>query len=163
MSTETAAVPLAVTAADIPPRPKRSFYPPPFSERVAGRDKRILGEVFGLKNFGVNLTRLEPGSQSALMHRHFKQDEFIYVLEGTPVLVTDTGEVQLSPGQCAGFAAGGVAHHLVNRSSAPVVFLEIGDRTPGDTADYPADDIVLQAGPLVPGGYRFTKKDGTPY
>jgi uncharacterized cupin superfamily protein len=124
MSAETVALPLAVIAADAAPRPKRSFYPPPFSARVEGRDKRILGEIFGLKNFGVNLTRLEPGAQSALMHRHFKQDEFIYVLEGTPTLVTDKGEVPLSPGQCAGFAAGGVAHHLVNRSNAPVVFLE---------------------------------------
>jgi uncharacterized cupin superfamily protein len=163
MSSETASPLLALTAAAVAPRPKRSFYPPPFSARVEGRTKRVLGEAFGLRNFGVNLTRLEPGAQSALLHRHTRQDEFIYVLEGTPTLLTDTGAVELAPGMCAGFPAGGVAHHLVNRSAAPVVFLEIGDRSPGDAAEYPADDLVLEAGSGVPGGYRFTKKDGTAY
>lgn len=163
MSTETKTFPLALPATEVAPRAKRSFYPAPFSERVAGREKRMLGDLFGLKNFGVNLTRLEPGAQSALMHRHAKQDEFIYVLEGAPTLVTDQGEVELAPGMCAGFAAGGVAHHLVNRTNAPVVFLEVGDRMPGDSAEYPQDDIVLEAGSGVPGGYRFTRKDGTPY
>jgi uncharacterized cupin superfamily protein len=163
MSDETKPRPLAIEAAAVEPRAKKSFYPEPFAARVAGRSKRMLGEPFGLKNFGVNLTRLEPGAQSALMHRHTKQDEFIYVVEGVATLVTDRGEATLGPGMCAGFAAGGVAHHLVNRSTAPVVFLEIGDRTPGDSADYPADDIALEAGPGVPGSYRFTRKDGTPY
>lgn len=155
--------PLAIEAAAVEPRAKKSFYPEHFAARVAGRTKKMLGEVFGLKNFGVNLTRLEPGAQSALMHRHTRQDEFIYVLEGTPTLVSEQGEATLGPGQCAGFPAGGAAHHLVNRSAAPVLFLEIGDRTPGDSAEYPADDIVLEAGPGVPGSYRFTRKDGTPY
>jgi uncharacterized cupin superfamily protein len=126
------AKPLAVVASTATPRPKSSGYPEPFRARVEGREKRTLGDLFGLKNFGVNLTTLRPGAESALLHRHTKQDEFIYIVAGAPTLVTDEGEIVLSPGMCAGFPATGLAHHLVNRSSEYVVYLEIGDRTPGD-------------------------------
>jgi uncharacterized cupin superfamily protein len=153
--------PLALMAASAPARAKKSNYPDVFQPRVEGRDKRPLGDLFGLKNFGVNLTRLAPGAESALLHRHTGADEFIYVLEGRPTLVTDRGEVELSPDMCAGFPAEGVAHHLVNRTSADVVYLEIGDRTPGDGATYPADDLMAVSD--GPGRWRFTRKDGTPY
>jgi uncharacterized cupin superfamily protein len=157
--TETKA---AIVAADAPPNTKKSNYPEPFFSRMAGREKRPLGNLFGLTNFGVNLTRLLPGGESALRHAHTKQDEFIYILEGAPTLVTNGGETQLSPGMCAGFKAGtGDAHHLVNRTSRDVVYLEIGDRTAGDGASYPDDDI--QATMLAPGSWAFTRKDGTPY
>jgi uncharacterized cupin superfamily protein len=129
---------------------------------MKGRMKYPLGDLFGLKNFGVNLTRLEPGGLSALRHAHTKQDEFIYILEGRPTLITNSGETALEPGMCAGFpCATGDAHHLVNRTSAEVVYLEIGDRLPGDSASYPDDDIAAQL--LEDGSYRFTRKDGTPY
>lgn len=153
--------PLAVRAADVAPRTRPSNYPEPFSSRMAGREKRQLGDVFGLKNFGVNLTVLKPGGESALLHRHSKQDEFIYILQGDPVLVTDEGEAQLSPGMCAGFPARGAAHQLVNRTSLDVVYLEVGDRTPGDEGEYPADDIKAALG--ADGKWVFTRKDGTPY
>lgn len=153
--------PLAVHAAEAALRLKPSNYPEPFFSRMGKREKRPLGDLFGLKNFGVNLTRLRPGGESALLHRHSRQDEFVYVLEGRPTLVTDVGEVQLEPGMCAGFAAGGVAHQLVNRTAADVVYLEIGDRTPGDSADYPADDIAAALG--GDGKWIFTHKDGTAY
>ncbi len=120
----------AVRAADVPPRTKPSNYPEPFFSRMAGRTKRPLGDLFGLTNFGVNLTTLAPGAMSALLHRHTTQDEFVYVLEGELVLVTDEGETPLKPGDCAGFAKAGIAHQLVNRSDAPATYLEIGDRTP---------------------------------
>ena len=153
--------PLAFVAAESPPRTKPSNYPEPFFTRMAKREKRPLGDRFGLTNFGVNLTRLAPGGESALLHRHSRQDEFVYILEGAPTLVTDEGEVQLAPGMCAGFPAGGVAHQLVNPSGADVVYLEIGDRTPGDEGSYPRDDIAAALGP--DGGWVFTHKDGTPY
>lgn len=153
--------PLAVKADAVPPRSAPSSYPGPFRSRVAKREKRRLGDVFGLRNFGVNLTRLAPGSQSALMHRHSRQDEFIYVLEGKPTLVTDQGEIALAPGMCAGFPAAGVAHHLVNRSAGDVVYLEIGDRSTGDEADYPNDDI--RAAMRADGTWAFSHKDGRPY
>lgn len=153
--------PLAITAADAPPRTKPSNYPEPFFSRMAKREKRPLGDLFGLKNFGVNLTKLAPGGESALLHRHSKQDEFIYILEGEPTLVTDKGDVQLSPGMCAGFPAAGLAHQLVNRTNRDVIYLEIGDRTPGDEGSYPNDDIQAVLGP----GHKwmFTHKDGTSY
>jgi uncharacterized cupin superfamily protein len=154
-------IPTSVVAAEVEPRAKRSVYPEPFASMMQGREKRVLGDLFGLKNFGVNLTTLAPGGRSALRHAHSAQDEFIYVLEGQPTLITDAGETQLGPGICAGFRAGtGDAHHLVNRSDAPAVYLEIGDRTPGDTANYPDDDLVATASAM---GWTFTHKDGSPY
>ena len=129
---------------------------------AAGRDKRPLGDLFGLTNFGVNLTRLAPGGQSALQHAHSKQDEFVYLLEGEAVLITDSGEMVLKPGMCAGFKAGtGDAHRLVNRTKKDVVFLEVGDRSVGDIVSYPDDDVVAVFGP--DGKFSFRKKDGTPY
>lgn len=153
--------PIAIKAADAAPRAKPSNYPEPFFSRMLKREKRPLGDLFGLKNFGVNLTRLAPGGESALLHRHSKQDEFVYILEGEPILVTDTEEVQLAPGMCAGFPAQGIAHQLVNRTDRDVVYLEVGDRSPGDEGSYPQDDIQAALGP--DGKWRFTHKDGTPY
>ena len=152
--------PLAIVAAEAAPRARQSNYPEPFLSRMGKREKRPLGDVFGLKNFGVNITRLAPGGESALLHRHSKQDEFVYILEGRPVLVTDRGEVQLAPGMCAGFPAAGLAHQLFNRTASDVVFLEVGDRTPGDEGTYPADDIAAK---LAPAGWAFTHKDGSAY
>lgn len=151
--------PLAVDASTVAPR--ASVYPEPFFGRMAKREKRPLGELFGLTNFGVNLTRLAPGGESALLHAHSRQDEFIYILEGEPTLVTEDGEAQLRPGMCAGFAAGGATHHLVNRSDADVLYLEIGDRTPGDAPRYPDDDIAARQD--AEGRWAFTHKDGRSY
>jgi uncharacterized cupin superfamily protein len=148
-------------AADVPPDTKPSIYPQPFASRVAGRERRRLGDYFGLGNFGVNLTRLAPNAISALRHSHSRQDEFIYVLEGQPTLYTDDGQFRLAPGMCVGFpAAGGNANNLVNETSDEVVYLEIGDRTPDDAVAYPDDDIRAV---LVNGAWEFSHKDGTPY
>lgn len=153
--------PVAVVAADIPPRAKRTVYPAPFAARVEGRDKTQLGDLFGLTNFGINLTRLAPGAISALRHYHEKQDEFVYILQGEATLITDEGETQMSPGMCAGFKAGsGNAHHLINRTSNDVIYLEIGDRTPETKATFPDDDIQ---GVQIDGKWSVTHKDGTPY
>jgi uncharacterized cupin superfamily protein len=153
--------PIAIAAAEAPARTKPSNYPEPFFSRMNGREKRPLGDLFGLSNFGVNLTRLVPGAVSSLRHAHSKQDEFVYILEGHPTLVTDEGETPLSPGMCAGFKAGtGNGHMLKNASATDVVYLEIGDRTPGDTGTYPDDDIQAV---MTEGGWRFTHKDGSPY
>jgi len=157
--------PIALRAVDCPPRRRVSAYPDAIVARLeaalAGREKRALGAVFGLGNFGVNLTRLAPGAISALRHAHTAQDEFIYVLVGCPTLVTDAGETLLEPGMCAGFpAGGGDAHQLVNRSAADVLYLEVGDRTPGDRVTYPDDDLAAE---LTDAGWHFTRKDGTAY
>lgn len=153
--------PIAVTAAEVPIRSKPSVYPEPFASRMVGREKRQLGEQFGLTNFGVNLTRLAPNSVSALRHAHSKQDEFIYILQGRPTLHTDEGRTLLSPGMCAGFKAGtGNGHCLINETMEEVVYLEVGDRTPGDEGSYPDDDLKAL---LVDGKWKFVHKDGAPY
>jgi len=153
--------PLAIRAADVAPRTKPSNYPEPFFSRMGKRTKRPLGDLFGLKNLGVNLTTLHPGGESALLHRHSMQDEFIYIVDGKPTLVTDEGELELEPGMCAGFAAQGRAHQLVNRTDKPVTYLEMGDRTPGDEGSYPVDDLAAKLG--TDGKWIFTHKDGAAY
>ncbi len=153
--------PLSIRAEEAPLRTKPSNYPEPFFSRMSRRAKRPLGDLFGLRNFGVNLTVIAPGGESALLHVHARQDEFVYILEGTPTLVTDRGETLLEPGMCAGFPAGGLAHQLVNRTDRDVVVLEVGDRSEGDSVAYPADDIEARF--LGAGKWAFTRKDGTPY
>src|SRR5215475_3317986 len=126
--------PAAIVAAAVSPAHAGRGYPEPFTARVAGRERRALGDAFGLTHFGVNLTRLPPGGMSALRHAHMHEDEFVYIVEGAPILVTDQGETQLHAGMCAGFKAGsGDAHHLINRSERDVVYLEVGDRNAADT------------------------------
>ena len=153
--------PVAIVAAQAPPRLRPSNYPEPFASRMAGRQKHPLGDLFGLTNFGVNLTRLMPRAVSALRHAHTRQDEFVYILQGHPTLHTDEGRTRLSPGMCAGFRAGtGNGHRLINETEDEVVYLEIGDRTPGDEGRYPDDDLQAL---LSDGKWKFTHKDGTPY
>ena len=152
----------AIPALDVPPS-KGTGYPAPFADRVAGREKRKLGDHFGLTNFGVNLTRLAPGAATALLHRHARQDEFIYVLAGHPTLIWEDGRRQrLDPGDCCGFPAGrSPAAQLVNETNSPAVLLEIGDRTPGDQVVYPHDDLQARQGP--DGRWQFLHKDGRPW
>ena len=154
-------MPVAIAAHQAPPRTKPSNYPEPFASRMAGREKRPLGDLFGLTNFGVNLTRLAPGAASALRHAHTKQDEFVYILQGNPTLHTDKGRTKLVPGMCAGFKAGtGNGHCLINETQEDVLYLEVGDRTPGDEGSYPDDDLKAV---MVDGKWKFTHKDGSPY
>ena len=153
--------PIAVTAIEVPPRARPSMYPADLVDKIGGREKRVLGDLFGLRNFGVNLTRLPPGSASALRHAHEKQDEFVYILQGSCTLVTDAGETPMAEGMCAGFRAGtGDAHHLVNRGDADCLYLEVGDRTLFEAVTYPDDDLKILPGP--DGKSVYYRKDGTP-
>jgi uncharacterized cupin superfamily protein len=140
-----------------------SDYPAAFRTAVAGRERRRLGDAVGLKTFGVNLTRLPPGCASSQRHWHTKQDEFVYVLDGEVVLVTDGGEQVLSAGMAAGFPGGRRdGHHLINRSSHDATYLEIGDRAPGDDGEYSDIDMMWRSAgegdEIV-----YLHKDGTPY
>ncbi|HZE11387.1 MAG TPA: cupin domain-containing protein [Burkholderiales bacterium] len=143
------------------PETSSTGYPEPYRSRVAGRHRRHLGDAAGLKNFGVNLTRLDPGAESSMRHWHMKQDEFIYVVEGEVTLVTDAGRQTLTPGMAAGFPAGKAdGHQVVNETGRPVLYLEIGDRTPDDSASYPDVDLAVR---MVDGKWVFTHKDGSPF
>lgn len=149
--------PRALVAAELPAR-SATNYPAEFARRVEGRRKQVLGEPFGLANFGVNRVTLPAGAQSAVRHSHRVQDEFVFVLSGELTLIDDDGELTLGPGMCAGFRHGGPAHHLVNRGGGDAVYLEIGDRLPGDAAEYPDDDLKAERSGA---GWRFTRRDGT--
>lgn len=133
-----------------------TIYPDAFKPVVAGRVKRRLSPVLGLSDFGVNLVELPPGAASALRHWHSSEDEFVLVLSGELVLVTDGGEQVLNAGDCAGFPKNaGDGHCLVNRSAAPATYLEVGSRAAADRVDYPDVDLVYQGG-------TFRRRDGSP-
>jgi uncharacterized cupin superfamily protein len=141
------------------PERKGSGYPAPFHERVAGRIKQALGDAGGLTQFGVNLVRLPPGNWSSQRHWHLTEDEFVTVLSGEVVLVTDAGEEILRAGDCAAFpknVANG--HHLINKSTEMAVYLEVGTRSDEDFCSYP--DIDLQIDSKID---RFAHKDGKLY
>ena len=144
------------------PESNSTTYPEPLRAANQKRYNRRLGNHAGLKNFGVNLTRIAPGGQSSYRHAHSTQDEFIYVLEGEVVMESNAGAQTLKPGMCAGFPAGtGDAHRFVNRTSADVLLLVVGDRSANDVVTYPEVDLY---GKLAGDGkYRFTRKDGTTY
>ena len=132
-------------------------YPPPYDAPCVKRVRRRLGLAAGLTQFGVNRLTLPPGQWSSQRHFHSRNDEFLCVLEGEVVLVTEAGEETLHPGDCAGFAAGSAnGHHVQNRSDRDAVILEIGSSFADDVAEYP--DIDMRG---LPDGY--VRKDGTPY
>ena len=139
-----------------------SDYPEPFGSRVGARRKRALGDALGLRNYGVNLVELPAGALSTMRHWHEKQDEFVYVLEGEVTLIADGGEQVLTAGMVAGYPAGsGDGHQMINRSPVRAVYLEVGDRLPGDRVHYSDVDLALPRDALAPD--NFTHKDGTPY
>jgi len=139
----------------------KGVYPHPHRSVTDGREKAALGNVAGLTQFGVNLTRLKPGAASALRHWHEQEDEFIYVLEGELVLIEDNGETPLKPGECAGFKAGVPnGHQLVNTSQRDAVYLEIGTRAAVERGHYPDVDLVMERDEL---GMRFLRRSGEPY
>ena len=136
-------------------------YPAAFKPACAGRHKTALGNAVGLSQFGVNLTRLEPGSATSIRHWHENEDEFVYVLQGECVLVEDGGETMLKAGDCAGWKANVPnGHCIVNKSNADVLLLEVGTRSPKERAHYPDVDLAFERE-----GTNVTvmHKDGTPY
>ena len=149
-----------VRALNLPAR-TATIYPPPYAAALEGRAKRALGDVFNLTQFGVNLTTLAPGASSAQLHWHENEDEFIYVLEGELTLVDGAGEERLTAGMCVGFkAAVPNGHKLVNNSTQPCMYLEIGTRSEAERVHYPDSDMLAVK---VDGKFRVTRKDGSPF
>jgi uncharacterized cupin superfamily protein len=138
-----------------------TIYPPPYAAELAGREKRVLGDTFGLSQFGVNLVTLKAGAWSSHRHWHEREDEFVYVLDGEITLIDDHGKHKLTPGMCAGFKAGNPnGHHLVNVTGKPATYLEVGTRSRDETAHYPEADMLNVK---VDGKWSLRHKDGTPY
>ena len=141
------------------PARRRSGYPKPFDAPCSARTRRRLGEAGGLRDFGVNLMTLPPGGWSSQRHWHSDEDEFVYLLEGEVTLVEDGGETLMRSGNCAAFPKGtGNGHHLINRSSATAVYLEVGSRHPNDVTT--CSDIDMMSSNA---DGRFVHKDGTPF
>ena len=149
-----------VDIAKVPVR-SGSFYPAEFQAEHKGRHKQALGDVVGLTQFGVNISRIEPGASTALRHWHEQEDEFIYMLEGELVLIENDGETVLKPGDAAGFKAdSGNGHQLVNRTPRDAVYLEIGTRSMNERVDYADVDMLMIRDDK---GARYTHKNGDPY
>lgn len=144
------------------PESNMSTYPDPLRAGQRGRYFRRLGDFAGLKTYGVNMVRVVPGGQSSGRHAHSKQDEFVIVMQGELVLVTNAGREVVGPGTCIGFPGGtGDAHQFLNETKQDAVFVVIGDRAPDDTVSYPDIDLAWQFGP--DGKKAYFHKDGTPY
>ncbi|MEI4471099.1 cupin domain-containing protein [Frigidibacter sp. MR17.24] len=143
------------------PRRTGSGYPAPFRDRVAGRSSLRLGAAGGLTQFGVNLIRLEPGALSSVRHWHEREDEFLWVTEGTLVMITEDGEETLGPGDCVAFPAGRAdGHHLHNRGPLPASVLVVGSAIAGEVVHYPDDDLLMIN---ADGENRYHHRDGTPW
>jgi uncharacterized cupin superfamily protein len=141
------------------PARQGSGYPKPFDAPCSERTRRRLGEAGGLRDFGVNLMTLPPGGWSSQRHWHSDEDEFVYLLEGEVTLVEDGGETLMRSGNCAAFPKGtGNGHHLINRSSATAVYLEVGSRHPNDVTTCSDIDVMSSNA-----DGRFVHKDGTPF
>jgi uncharacterized cupin superfamily protein len=139
----------------------KGIYPQPWRSVTEGREKAALGDLAGLTQFGVNLTRLKPGAASSLRHWHEAEDEFIYVLEGEITLIEEGGEIVLQPGDAAGFKAGVPhGHQLVNRAQRDALYLEIGTRAARERAHYSDVDLMLDRDER---GARFSDRSGKPY
>lgn len=149
---------MALDSKSVPPRKKISSYPEKFLSIIGSREKRQLGDFFGISTFGVNLTRLPTNSQSSIFHKHSHQQEFIFILEGEVVLVFDF-IVPLVSGMCAGFLPSGPPHNLVNRSSMDAWIIEISDRPKCDNIIYPKDDLAGKVN--AQGTITYSKKNGS--
>jgi uncharacterized cupin superfamily protein len=144
------------------PTGKGTRYPAPYDEPVKARSWHKLGDAADLTHFGVNLVRLPPGTWSSQRHWHEKEDEFVYVLEGDVVLVTDAGEELFRQGDCAGFKAGvRDGHCLQNRSEKDVVLLVVGSRDDADWGEYSDIDMKFSNG-RYSGKGEYTRKNGDP-
>lgn len=136
-----------------------SIYPEPYAGMVKGRSSLRLGDAGGLTQFGVNLVMLEPGAMSSLRHWHLAEDEFVMVTEGECVMVLDSGETVMRPGDCAAFPAGSTdGHHFLNRSNRVAKFLVVGTKAPREVATYSDVDLKVE---MAGGKARFTYKDGS--
>ncbi len=96
-----------------------------------------LSRLAGLGRIAVNLAWLPPGKETAVHHLHYREEEWLYVLEGRGVAEVGEAEHQVGPGDFLGFPAG-VSHHLRNESGERLLFLEGGEVIPDvEVADFP--------------------------
>ena len=145
------------------PEQSGSKYPKPFDEVCKGRHFRRLGEAAGLTKLGVTMVRLAPGGWSGQRHFHEQEDEFLYLISGELVLVTDAGEEVVRAGDCAAWKAGERdGHHLINRGDNDAVFLAMSNRDAGDSGEYPDIDLRFE-GDRYSGKGRYLHKDGSAY
>lgn len=142
---------------DAIPASNATGYPAPYADAVADRWYRRLAPPSGLTDFSASHVILRPGAWSAQRHWHEDEDELVVMLAGQAVLVDDSGETPIRPGDIAVFPKGdGNGHCLRNDSDADCVFLAVGQP---DTrvCHYPDIDLHL------PENGSYHHKNGKPY
>lgn len=143
---------------DAIPQTNATGYPPVYADAVQGRWYRRLAPAAGLTDFGASHVVLQPGAWSSQRHWHVGEDEIVVMLSGEAVLVDDSGETPLRPGDVAAFPKNdGNGHVLPNRSDGPCCFVAVGQPSESD-CHYPDIDMHLSA---VVGEQR--RKDGSTF
>ena len=145
---------------DLPIR-NGTIYPDVMAKEIQGRSNIALGNVFGLTQFGANITTLKPGAWSSHRHAHAEEDELLVALEGEMVLVDNHGRHPFRSGMVAGFKAGdGNAHQVINETDKPAKFLVIGTRSATEFVVYA--DVDMKAVKTA-GNFVVTRKDGSSF
>jgi uncharacterized cupin superfamily protein len=92
-----------------------------------------FGRVFGLTRLGIHHELLPPGRRTSWPHAEKTEEEFVYVIEGTPDCWLDGVLYRLQPGDAVGFRPGtGVAHTFINNTTSDVRLLTVGDTRRAD-------------------------------
>jgi uncharacterized cupin superfamily protein len=143
---------------DAIPQTNATGYPAPFDEPVQGRWYRRLAPECGLKHLRASHVVLKPGAWSSQRHWHDGLDELLVMIAGEAVLIEDSGETIVRPGDVLAWPAGSPdGHHLQNRSDEDCVFVVAsGGEYDSDCGAYSDIDMAF-----TPEGYF--RKDGTRY
>ena len=98
---------------------------------------KSLGDIVGLKNIGVHILSVEPGKETTEFHKHYYEEECIYILSGTGELIIGNDSFQFEKGDFVGFPTDTAAHSLFNNGAETLICLVMGQRLEQDVADYP--------------------------
>lgn len=103
----------------------------------AKRVNKSLGDVTGLTGLGFHIIEVEPGCETSELHKHYHEDECVYVLEGTATAVIGTKEHMIGPGDFIGYRKGGLAHTILNTGDGLLRLIVVGQRLAHDVGEYP--------------------------
>lgn len=103
----------------------------------ARRINKSLGDLTGLTGIGFHIIEVQPGHESTELHRHYYEDECVYILEGEAEATIGDQKYVVEAGDFIGYRAGGEAHSLKNTGSTVLKCIVVGQRIDHDVADYP--------------------------
>ncbi|MGB6189533.1 MAG: cupin domain-containing protein [Aeromonas molluscorum] len=107
-----------------------------FLNQNARRVNKSLGDLTGLTGFGFHIIEVEPGCETTEMHKHYHEDECVYILQGNADAYIGNEVFQVGPGDFIGYRAGGLGHSIKNTGSELLKCIVVGQRLDNDVADY---------------------------